>query len=48
MSLLLLNVLLILLGLPALVAPLAVVVFREVAPASQPWLKFVLADGGGA
>lgn len=42
----LLNILLILFGLPALVAPLAVHVMRELAPASQPRRAFALAGGG--
>jgi hypothetical protein len=45
MSLLLLNVLLILFGLPALVAPLAVHALRELTPASRPRPAFAL--GGG-
>lgn len=42
----LLNLLLVVVGLPVLIAPLAVYVVRELAPASQPRGSFALAGGG--
>lgn len=46
MSLILLNVLMILFGLPLLVAPLAVVAVREVAPASADAVVFAFGGWG--
>jgi hypothetical protein len=42
----LMNLLLAAFGLASIVAPLAVYVMRELAPASQPRRAFVLAGGG--